>query len=227
MHPARPFPVGACLQESSDPAPCPMRILLLYSNQSRELVPAPPIGLSYIATAAHAAGHEVELLDLAFAEDLLGVLAGAISRFAPEVVGLSIRNIDNVIQQRFSSPLQALLEQVALIRAKALAADGKPVPLVLGGPAISILAEKALSVFGADYAVVGEGEAAFPALLETIARGEAPARIPGVCYWQDGVAVRNPSTLLPQFAHSGMQRWIDWKPYEHEGGTWAIQTKRG
>lgn len=204
-----------------------MRILLLYSNQSRELVPAPPIGLSYIASAAQAAGHEVELLDLAFADDLLGELAGAISRFAPEVVGLSIRNIDNVIQQRFSSPLQALLEQVALIRDKARHADGTPVPLVLGGPAISILAEKALSVFGADYAVVGEGEAAFPALLGTIAQGEAPARIPGVCYWQDGVAVRNPSTLLPQFAHSGMQRWIDWKPYEHEGGTWAIQTKRG
>lgn len=204
-----------------------MRILLLYSNQSRELVPAPPVGLSYVATAAEAAGHEVQLLDLAFAADMLAEMAEAIDRFQPEVVGLSIRNIDNLVQQRFNSPLKALLEQVGLIREKALSADGKPVPLVLGGPAISILAEKSLAVFGADYAIVGEGEAAFPALLKSIADQLSPARIPGVCYWRDGVAVRNPSSLLPHFAHSGMQKWISWKRYEHEGGTWPIQTKRG
>ncbi|PKO34309.1 MAG: hypothetical protein CVU34_07825 [Betaproteobacteria bacterium HGW-Betaproteobacteria-7] len=204
-----------------------MRVLLLYSNQSRELVPAPPIGLSYVASAAEAAGHEVRLLDLAFAGDLLGELAQAIAGFAPDVVGLSIRNIDNVIQQRFDSPLRALQEQIALIREKARTADGRPVPLVLGGPAISILAGKALEVFGADYAVVGEGENAFPALLGHIAAGTEPQRIPGVCYWQDGLPVRNPSELIAGFADSGLQRWIDWRRYEHAGGTWPIQTKRG
>ncbi|HEX6735412.1 MAG TPA: cobalamin-dependent protein [Azonexus sp.] len=204
-----------------------MRVLLLYSNQSRELVPAPPVGLSYVASAAEAAGHEVRLLDLAFSTDLLAELAQAITAFAPEVVGLSVRNIDNVIQQRFDSPLLALQQQVAVIRDTARTADGRPVPLVLGGPAISILAERTLDVFGADYAVVGEGEAAFPALLGHIAAGTLPQRIPGVCYRRDGVAVRNPSELIAGFADSGMQRWIDWRRYEHEGGTWPIQTKRG
>lgn len=204
-----------------------MRVLLIYSNQSRELVPAPPIGLSYVASAAKAAGHQVQLLDLAFSDSLLSELAQSIEAFAPEVVGLSIRNIDNVIQQRFSSPLNALLEQVAVIRAKARTASGQPVPLVLGGPAISILAEKALSVFGADYAVVGEGECAFPALLEAIAEQRLPATIPGVCYWHDKVAVRNKTSLLPQFADAGMEQWISWERYQDEGGTWPIQTKRG
>lgn len=204
-----------------------MRVLLIYSNQSRELVPAPPIGLSYVATAAQAAGHQVELLDLAFSGNLLGDLARSIEAFAPEVVGLSIRNIDNVIQQRFTSPLNALLEQVAVIRAKARTATGQAVPLVLGGPAISILAEKALSVFGADYAVVGEGERVFPALLEAIGQKALPENIPGVCYWRDEVPVRNKTTLLPHFAHAGMEQWISWRRYQDEGGTWPIQTKRG
>jgi hypothetical protein len=204
-----------------------MRVLLLYSNQSREVVPAPPVGLSYVASAAQAAGHQVELLDLAFSDDIQGEITAAIAAFAPEVVGLSVRNIDNVIHQRFNSPLNALLEQVAVIRRTARQADGRPVPLVLGGPAISILAEKALDVFGADYAVVGEGEAAFPALLEAIAKGGSASRIPGVCYRADGVAQRCPSVLLPRFADSGMQQWIDWSRYQHEGGTWPIQTKRG
>lgn len=204
-----------------------MRVLLIYSNQSRELVPAPPVGLSYVASAAKAAGHEVSLLDLAFSEDLLGTLARRIADFSPEVLGLSIRNIDNVIHQRFDSPLNDLLAQVAMIRKLARTADDQPRPLILGGPAISILAEKALTVFGADYAVVGEGEAAFPALLTALAEGRQPENIPGICYWRNSSPVRNRSELMSHFADSGMAQWINWAPYQKEGGTWPIQSKRG
>ena len=204
-----------------------MRTLLIYSNQSRELVPAPPVGLSYVATATRAAGHEVKLLDLAFAQNLLEELAAGIRAFKPEVIGLSIRNIDNVISQRFDSPLKALLEQVAVIREHARTPEGKPVPLVLGGPAVSILAEKALSIFGADYAVVGEGEISFPMLLEALEKGAPLNRISGLCYSNEGKPVRNPTTLLSAFGPSGMQQWVTWKPYQRGGGTWPIQTKRG
>jgi radical SAM superfamily enzyme YgiQ (UPF0313 family) len=204
-----------------------MRILLIYSNQSRELVPAPPVGLSYVATAAHEAGHEVKLLDLAFAANLLESLARGIDEFKPDLVGLSIRNIDNVISQRFVSPLKSLQDQVGVIRAHARTSTGAPVPLVLGGPAVSILAEKSLAVFGADYAIVGEGEAAFPQLLAALERGTSLSNISGLCYHRNGIPVRNPIALLSDFASSGMQQWINWKPYQQGGGTWPIQTKRG
>ena len=115
-----------------------MRILLIYSNQSREMEPAAPVGLSYVASATQAAGHDVELLDLAFAEDLPGMLTEAIRRFQPEVVGLSVRNIDNVVLQRCDSPMRDLIAQVGVIRQHARSASGESVPLVLGGPAISI-----------------------------------------------------------------------------------------
>lgn len=204
-----------------------MRVLLIYSNQSRELIPAPPVGLSYVASAAEAAGHRVRLLDLAFSPDLLNELERVIAEFSPEIVGLSVRNIDNVISQRFDSPLHYLKQQVAVIRARARGADGQPVPLVLGGPAISILAERALPLLDADYAIVGEGESAFPALLDAIAAGSSPAHIPGLCYQEAGVPKRVASCLLREFSASGMENWIDWKPYLGAGGTWPIQTKRG
>lgn len=204
-----------------------MRVLLIYSNQSRELVPAPPVGLSYVASAAEEAGHTVRVLDLAFADDLIGDIRREVAAFAPEVVGLSVRNIDNVVLQRFDSPLAFLQQQVATIRAAARRPDGGPVPLILGGPAISILAEGSLSLLDADYAVVGEGEAAFPALLDALANGGAVDAIPGLCYWQDGVARRTATTLMRGFSGSGLERWVRWEDYQDAGGTWPIQTKRG
>ena len=204
-----------------------MRVLLIYTNQCRDVVPAPPVGLSYVASATRSAGHEVKLLDLAFAHDVLGDLITAIADFAPEVVGFSIRNIDNVIKQRFVSPIAALQQQVAVIRENARDSVGKPVPLVLGGPAVSILAEKSLDVFDADYVIVGEGEKAFPALLAAIGEGSSLSCVAGLCYRQDGEVKRNRTVLLPHFTSSDMQQWISWASYKQGGGTWPVQTKRG
>lgn len=204
-----------------------MRILLLYSNQSRELVPAPPVGLSYVASAARAAGHEVTLVDLAFSARPEQELAQAIDRSAPELVGMSIRNLDNIVAQRYESPRQALLAQVAVIRRHAVDARGQPVPLVLGGPAVSILGARALDTFGADYAIVGEGEEAFPALLAALGAGLPVDGISGLCWRQDGVARHNPHRPLAHFGASGLQHWVDWAGYQSHGGTWPIQTKRG
>ena len=190
-------------------------------------MPAAPIGLSYIATATRRAGHEVRVLDLAFSERLERDLADAIARFKPEVVGMSIRNIDNLVSQRFDSPLVALRSQIEVIRKTAVRADGKPVPLVIGGPAVSILAERAIEVFDADYALVGEGEESFPALLTALAQGSALDGISGLCWRKDGGLTLNSSTLRKKFDASGMEDWVSWRPYQRCGGTWPIQSKRG
>jgi radical SAM superfamily enzyme YgiQ (UPF0313 family) len=50
--------------------------------------------------------------------------------------------------------------------------------IVLGGAGYSIFPEKALSFLGADMGIQGEGEVAFPALIERIEQGNA---LSGVC----------------------------------------------
>lgn len=198
-----------------------MRVLLVYSNRTRILEPVPPIGLSYVATATSNAGHEVKFLDLMISRNPDREMAAALTGFKPDVVGISVRNIDNVVPQRLSwhlGEIEALIKTVRQIR---------PVPVVLGGPAISILRAEALERFSADFAIAGEGEISFPKLLAAIGKGSGFDEIEGLCYRQGPEKFFNSPMRQNCFGPSGMDRWIDWRAYERGGGTWAIHTKRG
>lgn len=50
-----------------------------------------------------------------------------------------------------------------------------------GGPHVSGDGERSVTVLGFDYALMGEGEESFPALLRALAEGRDPAGMPGLC----------------------------------------------
>lgn len=197
----------------------PVRALLVNSNLSRSVAPAAPIGLAYVATAAAAAGHEVSVVDL-FGRRADRVIDEAIARHSPEIVGVSVRNIDNVLAQRHEDLLGSVDPVIAAIRRRTRA------PIVVGGPAISILGTSALQRLDADYAIAGEGEESFPALATAIAQRSGFEGVPGLYRRDDPAAPRTPSRMA-RFGPSGLERWIDWAPYDRSGATWPIQTKRG
>ena len=185
------------------------------------LEPPPPIGLSYVASAARQAGHEVRFIDLMISGDPHGELRHALREFRPKVVGISVRNIDNVVAQRTSWHLDEVANMIATVRAHSSAY------LVLGGPAASILGPVALERLKADFVVVGEGEKAFPQLLSALENDSDYRDIPGLCYVNGGGVVANAPERQERFGWSGMEQWVRWRPYERAGGTWAIHTKRG
>lgn len=200
-----------------------MRVLFVYSNQNRYLLPAPPVGLSYVATATRQAGHEVRFVDLLVSERRRQDLAQAITGFRPEVIAISVRNIDSALMQRQSPETEQIGgELLPLIRGLSAA------PVVLGGPAVSILGHKVFDVIPADFAIIGEGEEAFPQLLDQLARG-APVARPGLLVAGSNGSAPPPAPphRLTEWSASGMEQWITWRPYERAGGTWALQTKRG
>lgn len=200
-----------------------MRVLLVYTNRTRVLEPAPPIGLSYVATAARRAGHEVRFVDLMISPDPLAEMREALAAFQPDVVGFSVRNIDNVVAQRTAWHLDEVRDLIAAVRAQS------PAKIVLGGPAVSILGATALRRLNADFVIVGEGEVAFPRLLSALEGTDDFQRVSGLCYRNgDGEKISaNPPVREEVFGDSGMQQWIRWRAYEQAGGTWAIHTKRG
>ncbi len=64
------------------------------------------------------------------------------------------------------------------------------IPVVLGGTHVSFLPDEGLD--HAEYVVRGEGEFAFPELVEAMERGRGFERIQGLSFWRDGQKVHNP-----------------------------------
>jgi radical SAM superfamily enzyme YgiQ (UPF0313 family) len=151
-----------------------MRVLLISANTERLYMPTIPLGLEYVAAAARRTGHDVELLDLMFRKDACNDLQSKISDFNPEVIGISVRNIDD---QSMENP-RFLLESVRPVIGWCRTASSSPI--VLGGAGYSIFPDEALEYLGADIGVYGEGETTFPAVLEQIARGGDTGTLPGV-----------------------------------------------
>jgi radical SAM superfamily enzyme YgiQ (UPF0313 family) len=198
-----------------------MRVLFIYSNHVKDLLPAPPIGLSYVASATESAGHEVRFVDLLLAKNGLDELKLSLGTFQPDIVAISVRNIDNVIHQRLLTHLDVLKQQIVMIRKMTKA------QIVLGGPAISILGHITLDHLDADFAILGEGEESFPLLLSAIEKHHDLKTIPGLCFRDKSKNVAGVPQRQPSFGASGMERWISWTRYEKCGATWPIQTKRG
>ena len=151
-----------------------MKVLLVSANTERLNMVTIPLGLGLVAAATRAADHEVVLLDLLAESDPLGAVRQALARFAPEVIGISVRNIDDQCQ---ANP-RFLIEPVCAVVEECRA--GSTAPVVLGGAGYSIFPREALDYLGADYGIAGDGEAAFVALLERLRAKRSPAGLPGV-----------------------------------------------
>jgi anaerobic magnesium-protoporphyrin IX monomethyl ester cyclase len=60
-----------------------------------------PLGLNCVSAATQDAGHEVKFVDLMAEKDDRSSIREAMASFAPEIIGISVRNID---AQNMESP---------------------------------------------------------------------------------------------------------------------------
>jgi radical SAM superfamily enzyme YgiQ (UPF0313 family) len=150
-----------------------MRVLMISANTETINMLVPPVGLACVAAATLQAGHEVRVLDLLAARDPGDAIRGAARDFHPEVIGISIRNIDDQNMKQPRSLLQGAKEAVSCCRSVSDA------PIVLGGAGYSIFPESSLRYLGADMGIQGEGEKAFPLLLGRLEE-KADLSIPGL-----------------------------------------------
>ena len=72
-----------------------MRVLLISANTETINMPVLPLGLACVDEAVRSAGHDVKLVDLMGQQDARLVLQDAVDGFSPEIIGISVRNIDD------------------------------------------------------------------------------------------------------------------------------------
>ena len=151
-----------------------MRVLLISANTEKINILPAPLGLNYVAAAAQESDHDVRLLDLMSHADILAPVRQAVESFRPEIIGISVRNIDDQVMQA----ARFLLDEVRGLVRECRNLSGAPI--VLGGAGYSIFPQAVLDYLEADMGIQGEGEAAFPELLARLAKGEDPAGLPGL-----------------------------------------------
>lgn len=201
------------------------RVLLVSTNRERQPYPVVPNGLACVASALDEAGHEVSFLDLCFARNPVAAARDAARKFAPSIIGVSIRNIDNsdAIALRHYTPEARTV--LAALRAAAPKAT-----VIAGGAAFGVAPEALFRDFGVDYAVAGDGERASVSLVNAIAEGREIGPVAGVVRSMgDRVHFTPPGEEadLDSLPSPSLHRWIDLKRYERNGATIPIQTKRG
>lgn len=151
-----------------------MNVLLVSANTETINMPTLPMGLGLVAAATQKAGHQVRFVDLMIEDNPAAALSQALAESRPDLIGISIRNIDNQDSARSSFLLEAARSVVAQCKALSQA------PVVLGGAGYSMFPESALEFLGADMGIQGEGEASFVNLLEILAVDGNPSEVPGL-----------------------------------------------
>ena len=118
-----------------------MKVLLISVSTEKVNMSTLPLGLACVAAATQKSGHDVAMADVKIEKDTQLVLREAIEGHHPEMIGISIRNIDD---QNMGNPI-FLLDPVKEIVAGCR--NLSEAPIVLGGAGYSIFPESALSFF--------------------------------------------------------------------------------
>jgi radical SAM superfamily enzyme YgiQ (UPF0313 family) len=200
-----------------------MKVLLISANTELINMPVLPMGMAFVARAAEDAGHEVSQINLMAEPEALKTLAERIRQVQPDIIGISVRNIDdqNSLQPRF------LLEPVISIIATCR--QNSEAKIVLGGAGYSIFPKESLSYLAADMGIQGEGERSFAMLLDRIKKKNDLSDIPGL-YLADQSIANLPDTfrnidqnLYPQpdkhfFSLERTGEEVIWLPFQTRRG---------
>ncbi len=145
-----------------------------------------PIGIVLLAELLKRKSHDVTILDMNLEPDPFGALRERLQGFQPDVVGLSLRNIDPLGNKTTSlvPPFVATARLVSSVMPRA--------KIISGGTGFSLFPDRLMrEVPEISYGIVGDAEETLPVLIATL---ENPPWLKGLCYRKgDRIIVVPPS----------------------------------
>ncbi len=199
-----------------------MRIAFVSGNREKLPDAVIPLGLLYVM-AATPERHEKRLVDLCFEGDPAQSLRRALAEFAPDLVALGMRNIQN---NDYSGIRDNVSYYAGLIAA---AREATSAPIVMGGGGFSVMPRELMAALQPDFGISGEGERAFPELVAALESGAEPSKVGSLHRFVAGELVSNPPE--PRFLDMDTlpvpdRRLVDERYYRIYGID-SVQTKRG
>lgn len=204
-----------------------MRILFLSPNQCRLVMLPLPLGLASVV-ASLGPEHEVRVLDFMFLDNPLAQVDKAVVEFRPELIGISVRNIDNQDSREPEVYFPQVEELVAHVQ------ELGPAPVILGGAGFSVAPREFMEYTGADFGIVGEGEESFVRFLQAYSEKEWD-KVPGLIWRQKGGLRQNPPHRVPRLdllPRPALEYFTPWGYQETPGsaglpGMIPVQSRRG
>jgi radical SAM superfamily enzyme YgiQ (UPF0313 family) len=204
-----------------------VRVLAISFNSSRLIVPPFPLGLASVV-ASLGPEHPCRVLDFMFEPDPRQAVLAALADFQPELIALSLRNLDNQDSRYPEFFFPAAREFCLWLRSHT------PAPLVLGGSAFSIVPCQLLDYLEADMGLVGEGELSFRTLVDSYPGGDW-TKVPGLVWRAEGGWQENPAQPvadLDALPEPALEDFTPARYHDAQGsaklpGVITIQSRRG
>lgn len=195
-------------------------ILLISGNQLKVPYPVYPLGVSYLATYLRENLDDYRVVIFDFNLQTFDELAAIMKAEQPLLVGISLRNVDNVNVYDTQNFIDYYLSIINHIR------QNTSSKIVIGGAGYSIFPQKLFEYFQPDFGVRGEGEESLCKLVKALETGAPFEQIEGLVYKSEKGIIANERT-----AYSKNLR-LEFEPsllsyYWQHSGMLNIQTKRG
>ncbi|MCW4024085.1 MAG: cobalamin-dependent protein [Candidatus Bathyarchaeota archaeon] len=201
-----------------------MKVLLIQTPllKTSGLLAAFPLGLAYLADALKS--HEVTVIDPNTSESPFETVKKAIAKINPDIIGLSLRNIDSALSSDNVSFFEGF--QYLLQTARENCSGAK---IVVGGTGFSIFPNEIMNrCKNIDLGLFLEGEASFPQLLDNL---DCPERVKGIYYRKNGkihFSGKNGTVDFDSLAFPPRElHGLDLDCYRKIPHSMGIQTRRG
>lgn len=129
-----------------------------------------PLGVFYLASCIRQRRYEARIFDGEALSMIAADIAARALEYRPDVVGISTTTV----------AFHRALEMATELKARMPA-----VPIVMGGPHVTACADDVMRHPEIDYAVIGEGEISFSALLDVLRDHGDPAAVRGIAFRPD------------------------------------------
>jgi radical SAM superfamily enzyme YgiQ (UPF0313 family) len=193
-----------------------MKVMFVSINKLKSYRPVLPIGMVTVATQLQVLGHPVRCVDLMFEVDDEQAVKTNLREFLPDVVGISIRNVDslNLLEPAIYTPLA--LEVADWCREVC-----PGVKILLGGAGFTTVPEDLMDFIGADYGLTGFAEQSIVQLIECLEGCREPREVSGVIFPADNGYYKKP----PSFSMNYQNVYpVDHKLYDPRYSTYRFET---